>query len=232
MAKTFKALSLLLSYPTAEIQAAAGDIVEAIATEELVQGPLLRGVQDFAQELASGDLYDLQERYILLFDRTRSLSLHLFEHVHGEGRDRGQALVDLKALYEQNGLDIETSELPDFLPLFLEFLSLLPDMEARDLLGQPAHILSALEDRLRQRDSGYAILFKALLSLANTDNAQDSELIEVGDDNPNDLIALDRQWQEEAVTFGPPTGGEGCTRMASIAESLKRQDQRRAGQGE
>lgn len=232
MAKTFKALSLILSYPTAEIQAAVPDIIAVIEREGLIKQPLLRGVRDFAHDLMTGDIYDLQERYILLFDRTRSLSLHLFEHVHGEGRDRGQALVDLKALYEQNGLDIETSELPDFLPLFLEFLSLLPDMEARDLLGQPAHILSALEKRLRERDSIYAALFDALLSLANTDNAQATELVEVGDDNPNDLMALDREWQEEAVTFGPPTGGEGCTRMASIAESLKMHDQRRAGQGE
>ena len=71
----------------------------------------------------TGDLYDLQERYVLLFDRTRSLSLHLFEHVHGESRDRGQAMVDLKALYERHGLHMSSSELPDHLPLFLEFLS-------------------------------------------------------------------------------------------------------------
>ena len=221
MAKTFKALSLLLSYPTAEIQAAASDVAAAIDNEGLLRNPLSRGVQDFAQELAVGDLFDLQERYILLFDRTRSLSLHLFEHVHGEGRDRGQALVDLKALYEQNGLDIEASELPDFLPLFLEFLSLLPETEARDLLGQPAHILSALADRLRQRDSSYAVLLEALLSLANTDNAQAGDLIAVGDDNPDDLEALDRQWQEEAVTFGPPSEGTGCPRMADIVNTLK-----------
>ncbi|MBW7837750.1 MAG: nitrate reductase molybdenum cofactor assembly chaperone [Sphingomonadales bacterium] len=221
MAKTFKALSLLLSYPTAEVQAAAGDIAEAIDSEGLIQEPLSRGVQDFARELASGDLYDFQERYVLLFDRTRSLSLHLFEHVHGEGRDRGQALVDLKALYEQNGLVIGTSELPDFLPLFLEFLSILPEAEARDLLGQPAHILNALKDRLRQRDSSYAVLLEALLSLANTDNAQAGDLIEVGDDNPHDLAALDRQWQEEAVTFGPPIEDAGCPRMADIVKTLK-----------
>ncbi len=221
MAKTFKALSLLLSYPTAEIQAAAGDIAAVIDSEGLIQEPLSRGVQDFARELASGDLYDVQERYVLLFDRTRSLSLHLFEHVHGEGRDRGQALVDLKALYEQNGLEIGTSELPDFLPLFLEFLSILPEAEARNLLGQPAHILNALKDRLQQRDSSYAVLMEALLSLVNTDNAQAGDLIEVGDDNPHDLAALDRQWQEEAVTFGPPTEGAGCPRMADIVKTLK-----------
>ncbi len=76
--------------------------------------------------LPTGDLYDLQERYVLLFDRTRSLSLHLFEHVHGESRDRGQAMIDLKAQYEQAGLAMSAAELPDFLPLFLEYLATLP----------------------------------------------------------------------------------------------------------
>ena len=76
--------------------------------------------------MATGDLYDLQERYVLLFDRTRSLSLHLFEHVHGESRDRGQAMVDLKTIYENGGLEIAATELPDFVPLFLEFLSTQP----------------------------------------------------------------------------------------------------------
>ena len=222
MAKTFKALSLLLSYPTAEIQSAAEDILTTIKEEKLLGDAARWGVAALAADLAGGDIYDLQERYVMLFDRTRSLSLHLFEHVHGEGRDRGQALVDLKALYEHNGLVIDASELPDFLPLFLEFLSLLPVAEARDLLGQPAHILAALEKRLQERDSTYAAVFSALVSVAAMDNASLDKLVEFGDDNPNDLAALDRQWQEEAVTFGPPSDGDGgCSRMSSIVESLK-----------
>lgn len=88
------------------------------------------------EELASQDLYELQARYVDLFDRSRALSLHLFEHVHGESRDRGQAMVDLKALYESHGLEITASELPDFLPLFLEYLSLRPLEEAKALLGK------------------------------------------------------------------------------------------------
>src|SRR5207244_13070491 len=101
-------------------------------------------------EIAIGDLYDLQERYVLLFDRTRSLSLHLFEHVHGESRDRGQAMIDLKNQYENAGLEISATELPDFVPLFLEFLSTRPRADAYELLGQPAHILSAMAERLRK----------------------------------------------------------------------------------
>ena len=94
--------------------------------EKLLPASVRRQLKLLIDEIATGDLYDLQERYVLLFDRTRSLSLHLFEHVHGESRDRGQAMIDLKAQYEKNGLAISASELPDFVPLFLEFLSTRP----------------------------------------------------------------------------------------------------------
>ena len=105
---------------------------------------------------------------MLLFDRTRSLSLHLFEHVHGESRDRGQAMIDLKSLYESAGLEISATELPDFVPLFLEFLSTRPRAEACELLGQPAHILAAMAERLRKRHSAYEAVFRALVALAAT----------------------------------------------------------------
>ncbi len=126
MTKTFKALSALLSYPTEELKAAAPEIRDAIERERLLPAAVRRRLDAFIAEFAAGDIYDLQERYVLLFDRTRSLSLHLFEHVHGESRDRGQAMIDLKTQYETHGLDISAAELPDFLPLFLEYLSILP----------------------------------------------------------------------------------------------------------
>ena len=113
-------------------------------------------------ELADPDIYELQERYFALFDRSRTLSLHLFEHVHGESRDRGQAMADLIALYNSHGLEMAAGELPDFLPLFLEFLSLLPDAEARAMLAEPAGILRALTDRLAARDTAYATVMEAL----------------------------------------------------------------------
>src|SRR4249919_4343118 len=130
MAKTFKALSLLLSYPSSELQQAVGELRAAIEAEALVPAAVRRQLDDLLNDIAGGDLYDLQERYVLLFDRTRSLSLHLFEHVHGESRDRGQAMIDLKAQYDQHGLSISAAELPDFMPLFLEYLSMLSLAEA------------------------------------------------------------------------------------------------------
>ncbi|MEX2166548.1 MAG: nitrate reductase molybdenum cofactor assembly chaperone [Methyloceanibacter sp.] len=205
MTKTFKALSALLNYPDGELQNAAPEMSSMIEEETLVPADLRRELDTLIEEIATGDLYDLQERYIDLFDRTRSLSLHLFEHVHGESRDRGQAMIDLKSLYEQNGLCLSAGQLPDYLPVFLEFLSTRPLKEARTLLGQTAHIATGLAERLDKRGSTYAAVFRALTVLAVL--APDTQPVEVvpegRDTDPNDFVALDAQWEEEAVTFGP-----------------------------
>ena len=149
MARTYRALAALLSYPTEALQAATAEIAEVLADEAIVLPPARAAIDGFLADIAATDIYALQERYFALFDRSRTLSLHLFEHVHGESRDRGQAMADLVTLYQSHGLDMAADELPDFLPLFLEFLSLLPDVEARGMLAEPAGILRALTDRLR-----------------------------------------------------------------------------------
>jgi nitrate reductase delta subunit len=210
MAKTFKVLSALLSYPTAELQQAAGELAAALDADGLVTGHVRAALQRLIDDIAGGDLYDLQERYTLLFDRTRSLSLHLFEHVHGESRDRGQAMIDLKAMYEQAGLDISASELPDFLPLFLEYLSTLPVNDACATLGQPTHILTALAERLRKRKSPYEAVLRALAALAAAKPKPEDVaiLMQEPDPDPLDLAALDAAWEDEPVTFGP--GATGC----------------------
>ncbi|MGE0037720.1 MAG: nitrate reductase molybdenum cofactor assembly chaperone [Xanthobacteraceae bacterium] len=207
---TFKALSALLSYPTAALQKAASELIVALDGEALVAGTIRRQLDVLLDELAHHDLYDLQERYVLLFDRTRSLSLHLFEHVHGESRDRGQAMIDLKSMYEGKGLEIAAAELPDFVPLFLEFLSILPRAEAYELLAQPAHIFSALAERLRRRQSAYESVFRALVKLAATKpKGEDiSALLQQPDPDADDLAALDAAWEDEPVSFGP--GASSC----------------------
>jgi len=207
MAKTFRVLSALLSYPTLELQQAGDELRAVLDAEGLLPGAVADEIDRLIDDLAQGDLYDLQERYILLFDRTRSLSLHLFEHVHGESRDRGQAMIDLQAQYEQHGLAIAAAELPDFLPLFLEYLSLLPPAEAFELLGQPAHIFAALAERLRKRQSPYEAVFRALIALAavKPTREQIAALAAEPEADPNDLSALDAEWEDEPVTFGPAT---------------------------
>lgn len=210
MAKTIKVLSALLNYPTAELKQAIPELRGVVDGEGIVAGDASCTLDRLLDDIESKDLYDLQERYVLLFDRTRSLSLHLFEHVHGESRDRGQAMIDLKTLYESNGLAISATELPDFLPLFLEYLSTRPLAEAAETLGQTAHILSALAERLAKRGSPYEAAFQALLAIAaaKPDDSDVAELLQEPDPDPSDLTTLDAAWEDEPVTFGP--GASSC----------------------
>lgn len=205
MITVLKVISALLSYPTQSLQDASDELQKVITDDRSLSRGARRALLRLIDEIASEDLYELQARYVFLFDRTRSLSLHLFEHVHGESRDRGQAMIDLRNLYEQNGLTATPTELPDFLPMFLEFLATQRAKEARELLAQPAHVLGALAERLRKRQSSYETLFRALLELSQT-KLNDQELIALQneeDQDPNDLAALDAAWEEAAVTFGP-----------------------------
>ena len=223
MGKIFKALSALLSYPDEALQKAAPELRAVIDEDGLLPPENRRYLDALIEEIATGDLFALQERYVELFDRTRSLSLHLFEHVYGESRDRGQAMIDLKTLYEQNGLYLSTSELPDYLPAFLEFLSIRPLDEAREQLSQPAHILTALAERLHKRHSPYAAVFDGLTALAVLVPDAEVELVAEGDDvDPNDFVALDAQWEEEAVTFGPGAAPTCKDRLVSQIRAGRR----------
>ena len=221
MARTFKVLSALLSYPSEAIVAAAPDMRLVLRSEALIDRRGLARLETVLDELVTLDLYDLQERYGLLFDRTRSLSLHLFEHVHGESRDRGQAMVDLMQVYARAGMEIGASELPDYLPLFLEFLSTQPLANALELLSQPAHILAALAERLKKRKSSYAAVPDALARLAEADPnaAEVRQLVDLPGDDPNDLEALDAQWLDEEVRFGP--GAQDAYGAGSLVPKLR-----------
>jgi nitrate reductase delta subunit len=201
----------LLTYPTAELQQAGGEIGGVLDGDNFIPSRIRSDLHTLVTELASGDLYDLQERYVLLFDRTRSLSLHLFEHVHGESRDRGQAMIDLKSQYEQADLFMSAAELPDFLPMFLEYLSTRPLKDACETLGQPAHIFAAIAERLRKRQSGYEAVFRALVALSAAKPKDDevAALLQLPDPEAMDLAALDAAWEDEPVNFGPGSG-DGC----------------------
>ena len=221
--KTFKVLSALLSYPTEALIEAAPDLLTLLDAEKLLPAANRGAVGELIEEIAVGDVYDLQERYGLLFDRSKTLALHLFEHVHGESRDRGQAMVDLKAMYENAGLVIAANELPDYVPLFLEFLSTQPLSEARELLGQTAHIFAALAERLDRRQSRYKAIFDALVAIAEEAPRRDivDELLKSPDTDPMDLVALDAAWEEEEVRFGPGAQGQGACGHESLIAKLR-----------
>jgi nitrate reductase molybdenum cofactor assembly chaperone NarJ/NarW len=212
MNASLKVISLLLSYPTKLLQGAGPEIEQVLAVDRLIDERQRAALQGLASDIAGRDIYDAQEQYVLLFDRTRALSLHLFEHVHGESRDRGQAMVDLMAMYDDHGFEVDARELPDYLPMFLEFLSIVPEAEARELLRQTLHIVVALKERLTKRDSIYANAFGVLEEIAQgqADEVLVNQLAGQPEDDPNDLEALDRIWEEEVVTFGGNAGENSC----------------------
>jgi nitrate reductase delta subunit len=220
MARTYKALALLLTYPTPDVQALAPEALTLIEAEGLVPQAIRQALRRLVSEIAAGDIYDLQERYTELFDRTRSLSLNLYEHVHGESRDRGEAMVALAELYRAHDLHLSANELPDFLPVFLEFLSTLPDAQAASLLGEATHVLDAMGERLKTRGSAYRAVFVALGKLASAaaDPGALAALLSEPDENPNDLEALDKAWAETAVTFGP--SDVGCPKASALVDAM------------
>lgn len=161
----YPVLSALLGYPEAPLQAAMPEIEEALAGWPAARQTLL----PLTVPLRDGPLIALQEQYVATFDRTPAHSLHLFEHVHGESRDRGQAMVDLIDEYRRAGFEPVANELPDYVPLFLEFLGALADdqqtQRAAQLLGEAIHVLAAIGDRLARHDSPYAAVFTVLRAM-------------------------------------------------------------------
>lgn len=211
MIVTVKALAALLSYPGAELQRIAPDVTAILREENLLSAQRLNDLAPLLHELASHDVYDLQERFVHLFDRSRTLSLNLFEHVHGDSRARGTAMVDLLETYRAAGFEPMGPELPDHLPILLEYLSQCPLAEARDTLADAAHIFVSLAERLDRRHSSYSAVFRALVDLAAA--TASAELIAQStaapDDDPDDFKALDAVWEEAMVTFGPDPNA-GC----------------------
>lgn len=212
--RILKIISALLGYPSQEMQEALGEMAWAVEGEESLPVRDRTALLNWLKNLQGMDLIDWQQDYMDLFDRGRNLSLHLFEHVHGESRDRGQAMVDLLEIYRRRGFEIASRELPDYLPLFLEFLSQAPKDEAFDLLSGARPILELLRDRLATRSSRYATLLTALVHLTGE---QESAPVQAGAEEPDEaLLRMDEIWEEEAVSFlGNP---KACT--ASATESI------------
>jgi len=219
--RTLKALSLIMSYPSRELQQAMPEIAGVLAAETRLTAAARRALRPLLEELQARDIFDLEERYVMLFDRSRALSLNLFEHVHGESRDRGGAMVSLLETYREGGFEPVTTELPDHLPVLLEFLSTRPFAEAREVLADAAHIFEALNARLVRRESAYGAVFAALFQLAGAapDKAAVAEILERPDIAHDDLKALDEVWEESEVRFGPDPNG-GCQQVRDMLAQM------------
>jgi nitrate reductase delta subunit len=217
MRTTLKAFAALLGYPSQELKDNAGEVAEAIRSEGALPRAALRRLQP---------LLDSQSAYSELFDRSRSLSLHLFEHVHGDSRERGQAMIDLGQQYIESGFYLEASELPDFIPVFLEYASFLPPGEARETIGQPAHVFAALAERLEKRGSDYAAIFHGLVALAGA-RPDMAAVAGVDENTPPVDPDVEDDWEETPVSFsahaahemGGPTGPVARIRAANRAKA-------------
>ena len=215
--KVLKVISLLLSYPSQELLDDRAALEQLVVSDRTLGEEGKQQLLEFIARLSSKHYLDAQEDYISTFDKGRHTSLLLFEHVHGESRDRGQAMVELMNIYKENGYEISARELPDFIPLFLEFLSCCEPAMAHDWLDEINHILALLEERLSQRDSPYAALFTVLLSLVSP--VEDRAVIakQVAGENRDDTMAsIDKVWEEEAVRFGADAVAAGCSPQSAL----------------
>ncbi len=211
-----KVISLLLDYPAEPLREGYLELAKAISGAREIS-PEQRGeLRLLLEELTGGELMDAQERYSELFDKGRALSLLLFEHVHGESRDRGQAMVDLMAQYEAAGFAIGVRELPDYIPLYLEYLATREDLEAREGLADVAHLLALLAARLQERESPHAACFRALLQIAGEPVQETLSVLReqvAAEERDDSLEALDKVWEEEQVNFLQAEQQDRCPSM-------------------
>lgn len=223
MKLTLRALSVLLGYPSADLKAHAGEIREALFTEGVLPAEAMNRLEPLLRSFETEELLDLQAAYSELFDRSRSLSLHIFEHIHGDSRERGQAMIDLGQHYLDRGFIMTRAELPDFLPIFLEFLSCSDPREAREWLSEPAHVLAVLEERLAERKSPYAAIFHALVALPAA--RPDPEAVAALRERLSSEVekTIDEEWEEAPVNFGAPVhDGGGPTGVIAKIRAARR----------
>jgi nitrate reductase delta subunit len=213
---SLRVLSRLLTYPDAELRTFLPEMRKALRTERALTGARLAELEALIDALAAADPLDAEAAYVELFDRGRATSLHLFEHVHGESRERGPAMIDLAKTYDEAGLYLAPGELPDYLPVVLEFAATQPPREARAFLGEMAHLLSALFGALQQRRSAYASVIGALLELAG----EKAQPVEVAPEEP-----LDASWAEPPAFDGCAAKGQsrpGEPQPVHIARNMLR----------
>lgn len=221
--KTFKILGLLLTYPEGSVLEAGEELVNILRREDILPKDTILEIEDFIISQSARVLMDVQEEYVDLFDRGRAHCLHLFEHIHGESRDRGQAMVDLVETYKSKGLHIDQAELPDYLPLFLEYLSYCEFKEASDMLGDAIHVISMIGKKLDKRGAPYATVFSAIevLSAVKPDRAKVELALKTSPKDPETLEELDEQWREaEAFTGDPVTDCKSCNAFPNATEAL------------
>jgi nitrate reductase delta subunit len=200
MARTLRVLARLIGYPDAELRAHLPELRAALRDEAALPAARLVELDALMAQLARHDPIDTEADYVQLFDSGRRTALHLFEHVHGDSRDRGPAMIDLAQTYEKAGLYLAEGEMPDHLPVVLEFASTQPPREAAGFLGEIAHLVNVIFAALEKRESRYASVMGALLDLAGVP----ARAVQVADEEP-----LDATWDEPVAFDGCASAGPG-----------------------
>ena len=222
MANSLRVLAALLGYPDAQMRVHLPEMNVLLREERALSSSRLAELESLMNALRRADPLEAESDYVELFDRGRGTSLHLFEHVHGDSRERGPAMIDLGQTYEQAGLILVEGELPDYLPAVLEFVSTQPVREARAFLGEMAHIFNAVFAALQQRGSSYASVLGALLELAG-EKAQPV--------TPPAEVPLDESWAEPVVFDGCSSKGQARPGQAQPVHIVRKGNAASAASG-
>ncbi len=214
---SLRALARMLTYPDAAMRELVPDLQQVLVSEAAVSPARLRGLSMLLGSLVDQDVMEVEQAYVELFDRGRATSLHLFEHVHGDSRDRGPAMIDLVKTYEQGGLLLDPAkiggELPDYLPVVLEFASTLPAQQMQGFLAEIAHILNAIHAALIKRRSLYAHVLAAVLEIGRQEIATP--------DVPEDED-LDAAWAEPEAFAGCTSKGQQSPNQPQPIQIVRR----------
>ena len=196
--KTYKIFSSLLVYPSKEVKDNVDLFFSILKDDKLLPDFILSSLSVFFSYFKETDLIVLQENYVSMFDRKKDLSLYLFEHIHGDSKERGMAMVDLKNLYRSSDLDLDVNgELPDYIPVFLEYLSTLSVEKSSILLGEIINILVIIRKRLELYESLYYLIFSSLEYLSNV--KPDNDLIKAVFSNKKIYLNIDKEWEDPKV---------------------------------
>jgi nitrate reductase delta subunit len=196
---SLRVLAALLGYPDEAMRGYLSEMREILHEEKVLSDARRAELDALIESFVNTDALEAEANYVELFDHGRNTSLHLFEHVHGDARERGPAMIDLAQTYEKAGLYLAPGELPDYLPAVLEFVSTQPPREARAFLSEMAHVFNALFSALQQRESLYASVLGALLELAG----ETAQAVKLAAEPP-----LDESWAEPPVFDGCSSKGQ------------------------
>lgn len=214
---SLRALARMLTYPDAAMRELVPDLQQVLLSEAAVSPARLRGLTMLLGSLVDQDVMEVEQAYVELFDRGRATSLHLFEHVHGDSRDRGPAMIDLVKTYEEGGMLLDPAkiggELPDYLPVVLEFASTLPADQMQGFMAEISHILNAIHAALIKRRSLYAHVLAAVLEIGQQEIATP--------DVPEDED-LDAAWAEPEAFAGCTSKGQQSPSQAQPIQIVRR----------